>query len=106
MEYGDFPRERARYDGEGMGQRALYASLTRTHADTGFITLIIILIIIKTIIVVSIDLKFTVAMPSLDRSFYLIFTLYPHLCQNGYAGARMVTEKLSPNGYGRKCMYT
>ena len=81
MEYGDFPRERARYDGEGMGQRALYASLTRTHADTGFITLIIILIIIKTIIVVSIVLKFTVAMPSLDRSFlpyiYFIPTLVP-----------------------------
>ena len=64
MEYGDFPRERARYDGEGMG-----------------ITLIIILIIIKTIIVVSIVLKFTVAMPSLDRSFlpyiYFIPTLVP-----------------------------
>ena len=64
MEYGDFPRERARYDGEGM-----------------VITLIIILIIIKTIIVVSIVLKFTVAMPSLDRSFlpyiYFIPTLVP-----------------------------
>ena len=46
-------------------------------------------------------------LPSLGQSvFYLKFIVYPHLCLTGYTGARTVTEKLSPNGYARKCMYT
>ena len=45
-------------------------------------------------------------MPSLGRSVSYLKLVYPHLCLNGYTGARTVTEKLSPNGYARKCMYT
>ena len=46
-------------------------------------------------------------MPSLGRSaFYFKFTVYSHLGLNCYTGARTVTEKLNPNGYAHKCMYT